>query len=229
MPYQFESTNDSIQSIETINIMLIYAKKEAEDGNEISRNLFLKLSIVYLVTKLQVYIENVLKEFLFLIKSSEIKNENIFNHMRLNSIKLYLSNNDLLKELQNPESYSLSKFELIKSGILEMHKFVQDSHNINRNFTINTKFPLGKTGTNDLLKLFAQIDGENFFEKTSIDQNKLDEILGRRNAIVHEDNNPQITEETVSNYKDFIKNLMAQVDSYLMSFYTQFKESNLTT
>lgn len=214
--YNFEATTDFFQSIRSIDILTDFAKIESAKGNEDNRRLFLKLSVVLIVTKFQVYVESILTDFLYVLKDKRKKKNNELSiHIRLKSIKLYADKNSISKELENPKDYNTSKLSTVKELISKLQNFCIDNTIISNDFEINTKFPLGKTGSNELKDLFFQVGGEDIFQNNSIDQRKLDEILGRRHAIIHEDNNPQITELTIREYQSYIEKLVVYIDYYL--------------
>ena len=73
----------------------------------------------------------------------------------------------------------------------------------------------GKQGVNELIELYKQINGENIFERSSLDKNKLNEILRRRHDIVHDDVNHQLNELKVTEYKTFIEKVVICIDNYL--------------
>ena len=73
MPFTFEATNEFAESIKDIEILVNYAIQERNSDNEKNRLLFLKLAVVSSVTKLQVFIESILKEYLYVITTSNKK------------------------------------------------------------------------------------------------------------------------------------------------------------
>ena len=51
--------------------LIDFAKQEDANGNQDNRILFLKLSVVAMVTKFQVFVETILKEFLYAFEESQ--------------------------------------------------------------------------------------------------------------------------------------------------------------
>jgi|LQYC01.1.fsa_nt_gi hypothetical protein len=221
MLYNFEATKDYCTSLIDIETLLEFAKGEEEQGNHPNRMLFLKLSVVSMVTKFQVYVEKVLSEFLFLIRGSKKKNKELSLHAILNSIKLISNDYALLKKLENPSEYSNSKFTEINQHVAILNKHCDIEHSICENFYLQTKFPIGKTGVNELLGLFRQFEGkENIFEEHSIDIEKLNGILNIRHNIVHQDVNPSpLTEVLIQDYRKYFQNLVYYIDNYLAKLY----------
>lgn len=215
MPFSFEATDDFNNSIKTINTLVKFAEDQGNLDNEENRILFLKLAIVSIVTKFQVYIEKVLKEYQYVLKTSNKNYKHISIHLRLNAIKIYTSEKIIHMTLENPETYSNNKLNEIRDISKKTLAFCDDNEIIDGALNFETKFPLGKTGLNELIKLFKQINGEDIFKSTTFDINRLNEILGKRHAIIHEDSNPQITESTVEKYRDYIKEVVKYIDHYL--------------
>jgi hypothetical protein len=215
MPSNFTATDDFLTSLNDINTLVSYATNEAKSGNEINRILFLKLGVVSIVTKFQVFIEAILKEYLFYLRTSSKAYGQVSLHLRLNSIKLFSLDKVIHKALENPEIYNLQKLNEIKMIASKTLNFCEDSVSIDGDLAFDTKFPMGKTGLGELTKLFQQVKGEDVFETPPFDINKLNEILGRRHAIIHEDSNPQITEQIVDSYKTYMITVVNYIDDYL--------------
>lgn len=215
MPSTFEATNEFAESIKDIEILVNYAVQERDSDNEKNRLLFLKLAVVSSVTKLQVFIESILKEYLYVITTSNKKHGDLQLNLRLNAIRLFSSSQNILKKLENHESYSIEKLNEIKNIVVKTLALCNDNEVISEDLQLETKFPLGKTGLEELIKLFRQIDGKNIFESLPFDINRLNEILGKRHAIIHEDSNPQLTEEVVIQYRDYLVEFTSYIDQYL--------------
>ena len=92
MEYHFDATEDFLVRQSEIHILLDTANEKNDE-----KDTFLKLAVVSLVTKFQVYVESILKEFLYRITSSEIKYNKLSIYMRLNSIRIGLNDNALAK------------------------------------------------------------------------------------------------------------------------------------
>jgi hypothetical protein len=215
MSYSFTATEDYFISQKSITILVKFARDQDKKGNQNNRSLFLKLSIVTLVTKFQVYVENVLKEFDYKLKQTHKLNKEIPLHYRLNSFKLETMEKPIHIRLENPTEYDTAKFKEISSLISLLGDWCNENNQIHPDLKFETKFPLGATGLKELKKLFKQIDGNDIFAKTKFDIEKLNEILRRRHDIIHEDKNQQITELTVVSYKKFMEKVVKHIDRYL--------------
>ena len=175
----------------------------------------MKLGVVLLVTRFQVYVERILEEFDFELKKSNKLNSELPLHLRLYSIKIHSEKKAIYNELKDPTAYNGEKLNSIKGIVNILNNFCDDTLTIHQDLKIETKFPLGKQGLNELKNLFKQIEGKDIFENASFDINKLNEILNRRHNIIHEDANDQLTELKVKEYKDFIALVVKHIDKYL--------------
>lgn len=215
MSYKFTATTDYIKSEQKIKTLINFAINEERNGNDDNRVLFLKLGVVLLVTRFQVYVERILDEFNYELKNTKKLNSQLPIHLRLNSIKLHSERKSLQSELKDPIKFNPSKLQSIKSMVTLLSEFCDDATIIHPELKIETKFPLGKQGLNELKGLFKQIEGKDIFETAKFDINKLNEILNRRHNIIHEDANDQLTEIKVNEYKEFIVVVVKYIDRYL--------------
>ena len=214
MPLNFEATQDFQSALSDVETLVSFAKLAADNGEDKNRELFLKLSVSSLVTKFQVFIENLLKEYYFSVTTSNKQLCEFPIHLRLNSLKIYSAEKTLEKRLSDPSQYSINKLNELKEIIEQMNGMCNDNTIINREFKVNTKFPLGKTGSREVIGLFKQFNGENIFEGIPIDTALLDEILWKRHSIIHEDVNPQLTEPKIEDYILFVRDLSEKIDDY---------------
>lgn len=215
MPFKFEASEDFNTSAAHINTLIQFAIGQRDEGNEENRMLFLKLAVVSAVTKFQVFIESILKEYHYELKDNQKQYNQVSTHLRLNAIRLFTSDKIIHKSLENPETYTVEKLNEIRQVSQRTLAFCTDNEIINEDLKFETKFPLGKTGVGELSKLFRQVNGEDIFANPPFDINKLNEILGRRHAIIHEDSNPQLTEDAVEKYRDYLLTVITYVDDYL--------------
>lgn len=215
MSYQFEATDDYFIAEKRVATLISFARKEGEKGNDENRILFLKLGVVFLVTRFQVYVENILEEFNYKLTQTKKTNSELPIHLRLNAIKIRSESKPLNKELENPTTYNNQKLREIHSIMSLLGDWCNGTNAIHQEFKINTQFSLGKQGLNELKGLFKQVEGKDIFDNARFDINKLNEILGRRHDIVHEDKNMELTEVTLEEYKKFIVKIVKHIDRYL--------------
>lgn len=210
MLYHYESTSDFQKKLSEIDILLEIATTDDEN----KRDLLLKLSVVTLVTKFQVFVEKILSEFKYNLKDKP--SGKLSTYMKLNSLRLSLEAGNPLIGLSKHNNFTEEKKKSIENYLKSIRYLEDDSCCINENFFFNTRFPMGKTGKNELINLFKQIDGnESPFDDFGIGEfNKLDSILQIRHAIIHQDRFNG-TEETVKESLSFFKALALYIDEYL--------------
>jgi len=213
MPNNYESTDNFELSLSSVNVLVAYAEDENKKGNDSNRLLFLKLSIVLMVSKFQVFVENVLAEFLYRIRTSELDYNCLPIHSRINSLKLNMDDKDVLIQLKNPEKYDQNLLVTLEKFFKELIKHCNHKDTILDEFLFNNRFPLGKTGTNELVGLFKQFEGKDIFEN-NIDMSKMDSLLNIRHNIIHQDANPSLTENMSIEYLDYLKVVSKFIDAY---------------
>lgn len=210
----FDATEDFLKRQNEIDILLQVAKEKDGENQE----LFLKLAVVSLVTKFQVYVESLLKEFEYKLTHSKIRYRDISLYMRLNSIKINVEKS-ALNNLLKHNKFDEDTRQKIARYIGSIDHIVDEEKMVSDNLKIKTSFPLGRTGTEELLSLFKQIEGKNniFVDENEveiIDMNQLDSLLLTRHLIVHQDRFNQ-TENKVREYNIYVKQVVLYCDSYL--------------
>lgn len=215
MPYSFTATTDYFVKQRKVTTLISFAEQEGLRNKEDNRSLFLKLGVVLLITRFQVYIESVLEEYVYRVKNSNRQNSLLPIHLRLTAIKLLAENYSIHRELENPLTYDTSKLQQIQVLANDLNNFCIDANLIQGGFTISTQFPLGRQGLSELKALFRQIEVRDIFENARFDINKLNEILHRRHNIIHEDANMQLTELKLREYRDFLSTVVRHIDKYM--------------
>ena len=217
MKYHFDATEDYLRRQSEIEI-LIDTAKTAEEAEK--QKLFLKLAVVSLVTKFQVYIESILKEFVYIIQSSNIQYDVLPLYMQLNSIKINVTNNALFG-LTKHDRFTEETRTRISEYIESISYITGTKKKVDNSLNFKTSFPLGKTGKQELLDLFKQIEGnENIFlnedipEEEIIDLEKLNALLLTRHLIIHQDRFNE-TDVTIKEYIKYVVRLVEYCDSYL--------------
>lgn len=214
MDYHFEATEDFLVRQNEIHILLNTANEKSEE-----KDTFLKLAVVSLVTKFQVFVESLLKEFLYIIKNSDVEYNKLSVYMRLNSIKIGLEDNPLLN-LSKHDKLNNETQEKIRQYIENIAFVMNASLKVDDKLAMRTSFPLGRTGKDELLNLFKQIAGEtNIFidaniQEELIDLNQLDSLLLTRHLIIHQDRFNQ-TANKVIEYVEYLNRVALYCDEYL--------------
>lgn len=208
MPYHYEATSEFMQSVSEVEKLTTLASSDDEN-----RALFLKLAVVSLVTKFQVFVEKSLNEFKYNLNG--MTSGSLPLYMKMNAIRLSVMDGNALTGIQKHHFTEEKKNNIV--SYLDSISFISDENaEIGESFMFKTKFPLGKTGKGELIDLLSQIDGDqNPFENFDADDfDKLDSVLQTRHLIIHQDRFTG-TETTVTDNVSFIKNLVEYIDEYL--------------
>lgn len=211
MPYHYEATSDFYNSISEVDTLLDLAA--SDDGNRI---LFLKLATVSAVTKFQVFVEKILDEFRYELNKKPSRN--LSTYIKMNSLRLSLKEGNPLIGLTKHKHFTEEKKTKIVEYIQSISYLSDDDCQIDTGFQFSTKYPLGKTGKNELIDLLQQIDGdENLFVDFGKERfDSLDSVLQTRHNIIHQDRFSG-TEATVKDNLKFLKDLVLYIDQYLSS------------
>lgn len=209
MSFHYDATSDFHTSIAEVETLLTLAS--SDDTN---RTMFLKLSMVSLVTKFQVFVEKILAEFRFQLNDKPSGKIPIY--LKMNSLRIGLEKNHALTGLDKHRDYTEEKKENVVRYLNSISYISDDTVKINDELYFNTKFPLGKTGKKELVDLLTQIDGnkEPFDAFGSEKFAKLDSLLMTRHSIIHQDRFNG-TDQTVKENLDFLKELVTYIDEYL--------------
>lgn len=209
MSFHYDATSDFHTSIAEVETLLTLAS--SDDTN---RTMFLKLSMVSLVTKFQVFVERILAEFRFQLNDKPSGKIPIY--LKMNSLRIGLEKNHALTGLDKHRDYTEEKKENVVRYLNSISYISDDTVKINDELYFNTKFPLGKTGKKELVDLLTQIDGnkEPFDAFGNEKFAKLDSLLMTRHSIIHQDRFNG-TDQTVKENLDFLKELVVYIDEYL--------------
>ena len=209
MSFHYEATSDFQTSIAEVETLLTLSS--TDDTN---RTMFLKLSMVSLVTKFQVFVEKILEEFRYQLNDKPSGKLPLY--LKMNSLRIGLEKDNVLIGLSKHNNFTEKKKNNIVKYLNSISYISDDTVTINGDFLFNTKFPLGKTGRQELVNLLVQIDGNTDpFNEFGIEKfEKLDSVLQMRHAIIHQDRFSG-TEQTVKENLDFLKELAEYIDEYL--------------
>lgn len=209
MSSHYEATlgfRNSITEVETLITL-------ADEDNE-NRVLFLKLATVSAVTKFQVFVEEIMKEFRYNLNNK--KSGQLSTYSKMNSLKMSLDEGNALMGLKSHNHFTDEKRNRVIQYIQSISYITDDESVVGNEFKFKTKFPLGRTGKNELIELVKQIDGDTspFASFGEEKFNRLDSILNIRHGIVHQDRFNG-TDITVKDSVDFLKELVEYMDEML--------------
>lgn len=190
------------------------------DADENARELLLKLSVVGLVTKFQVFVESLLSDFLYHLQHDNVRSVKLNDYIKINSVYIQLNKeDDVLKKIRTAHGDFIAlKDRVLKE--LKQFSYLYEDVIIDDSFCFNTKFPIGKTGSEDLCRLLVQFDGDNDplscdFDGITMDKGRLDELLGIRNSIVHQDKFGNCTEQKIDELVNTCKTVGMYIDEYV--------------
>ena len=212
MEFFFEATVDFSTSVCEIDRLLSYA----DCDESADRSMFLKLSVISLVTKFQVFIEAILCEYKFKIINSDRKAIEFPLYFRMNSLQQALVENNVFESITKHKNFTEEKLHPIRKFVADMNYVLNDDAVLADSLHLCTKFPLGRTGRNELINLLKQIDGDSsLFDKAPyLDLEIFDSLLQTRHRAVHQDVFSG-TAQVVESFKDFCCRLSIFIDSFL--------------
>ncbi|MCH5152161.1 MAG: hypothetical protein J1F65_05850 [Clostridiales bacterium] len=211
MPYHYEETDAFMESVSEVERLVDLAKSD-----DVNRDLFLKLAMVSLVTKFQVFVQQSLSSFRESLVG--IRSKKLTRYSKMNSLYLAFDDGNPLLKLKNRKDFSENSKEEIVKFLKSIDYITNDEAVISDEFKFNCRFPLGKTGKKELISLLKQIKGDENPFSSFVDENldQLNSILQKRHTTVHSDRLSG-TEESVTNDINYIKALVKYIDDYLFA------------
>jgi len=211
MSNSFSCYEEFISALSEVEILLKISEKHQKKPFEYS--IFNKACLLFLVAKLEVFLEEVISEYVFRIEQLELKSNQLPDIIKLSYSK-YLIDKQFLSALDNLKLSSIERLKEI--SLLWYPEYLVNS------IKIDNSFDYGKHGQSAILKLFSRIGIENIFElcpiferedslsndienATSIDiVADINSMTGIRNNILHADATPNLTHTQIHEYKDHL-------------------------
>jgi hypothetical protein len=226
MSYDFQSLIQFKGNLNEVHELVKYAARN--ERNNLRYKTFNKSAILLLTSKLELFLQDVLVEFIDSINELNLTTKEIPD-----GIKLQHSLNQLTLIVNNKNHFHKS------SEICEKLKGISPiwgTQNIYFNsINIDFRFDYGKHGEKEIIKLFQRIGTDNIFnvitvyqyksgKKVKIDiKGKLNSIVAIRNNIIHEDATPSLTHIQVREFVTLMKSFANEILNYL-----QKKKNNLS-
>ena len=228
MASTFSCHDEFISALYEVDILLKVA--EGHQKKPLEYATFNKACLLFLVAKLEVFLEEVVSEYAFRIEQLKLPSECFPDIIKLHCSK-YLIDEQFLNALDNLKTSSIETLE-------EISLLWRSGHHIN-SVKIDNSFDYGKHGQNAILKLFSRIGIEDIFEICPIYETEeslsddlettqmidivadINSMTGIRNNILHSDATPNLTHFQILEYKKhFLKysNKVGMVKKHLVLF-----------
>lgn len=205
---------DFNRALREVILLVWMAKRDEKDFKRYKTNPILKSSLVLLVSKFESFLENSVEEYITIINQ---------NSITIPEKLLLCHSEECLEKLKN-------KQENEKIAIFKSIKQLWNNENVQLN--ISNKFDYGKHGHKSINKLFSKIGFDNImdslkiFDKSSsfaednvkeeIDfKAKLNEIICKRNNIIHEDASLSFTPVEIAKYIFYFHQFSMQLEQVL--------------
>ncbi|WDC83743.1 hypothetical protein PL321_14480 [Caloramator sp. mosi_1] len=182
------------------------------------------MALILLTIKFEFLIEEILSDYI-----DEINN--LFKQNSINSF--YMPNElkhqyclDLLNEnIDNIKNKKVEKMQNIYKQVINFWSNTGEFSPLD----LKIKFNYGKHGSKEIIKIFNKVCIQNIFdnikyyensdslleERSEIDiKGKLDSMISIRNNVIHEDTNPNITPEQISEYKEIVVYFLNESKNY---------------
>ena len=220
MTIEFECLENYKNTLREVSSILVMAA-EFEDVNDNDKYVALNKSAILLLTsKFENFIETIVEEYIDRVNSMQLANNKVPEWLKVgHTIEIV----DKLFDIKCKKD-NYKKIELFK----DIAVIWDDNRSIQ--MSVSNKFNYGKHGANELIKLFNNIGIEDIFKEITIpdldenmlnDNNELDfkgifnNITNKRNSIIHQDNNPNITHKEIEEYKNYFELFAENLCEYL--------------
>lgn len=227
MNIEFDSFADFYSSLEEVEVLIESAEANADDERKyVTYN---KSAVLLLAGKFENFVESLAEEYIYFVNSFNLRVDYIPQPLRLqHTIKI-------LRKLENFRQSN--NVDEILAHITELGSLWGSQQNFGT-LSVECKFSYGKHGGKELEKLFANIGIQNIFEQVKVyriqetllaDNTKLEvdvktifnSVTNIRNNILHQDATPNLTIESIKEYKltlqDFAKALALHLKDELIT------------
>ena len=226
--HNYESLNKFYIALREVIILIKRSQKEENKYRKIS-NIFLKSALILLSSKFEAFLENLINEYIYFI--NENKDKQIPDILKVQHTKEIIGSLD-----------SCFKNTTIKNNRKKIIESMKDLSLIWQNsksfkpIKISNKFNYGKHGSNAIIKLFNRIGFDDIINEIEITETiktidgeteaiidfraKINELIQKRNTIIHNDSSILFTKEDLINHikylKQFSKKIVNKLDEKLL-------------
>lgn len=216
----FDATTEFETSLEEIRLLLNLAIEKQKNSS--LYDTILKSCVVLIASKIEVYVETVFEEFIYGLNEKELPSNKIPKELKFYHTVEKFPEVEILK--------NHNKIDKNCNIFLSMAKVWSNDADFVK-IEINSKFNYGKHGEKEIVNLFKKIGINNILDgmiietniedvyadetETIIAKDKINELIGIRNNILHTSANPAITDLNVKNYINLCKSFCEKIDNIL--------------
>ncbi|WP_139995542.1 MAE_28990/MAE_18760 family HEPN-like nuclease [Kurthia sp. Dielmo] len=230
---EFESYNKLHNALSEVRVLIDFAYDY--ETTQLKYSALNKSALLLLTSKFEVFVEDIIQEYVEKINSIKPKNINISEQIKLKHTMYKL------KELNGTIEHDHKKeinIEILKN----IAKLWQESEECFDSLTISNKFNYGKHGANELQKIFSNINISDVFstivlysdeEETMLEEANIidfkttfNNIVNLRNRITHQDITPNLTHKQIEGYMKILDNFSNEVCKYLFATLEELQEQN---
>lgn len=178
-------------NINEVNVLIEYAKTNIK--NVSTYQLFNKIAVVLLSTKLEVFIEDFIEEHI----QRQLKNHTTKTFPQDLKEK-YFDRGILLIS----EKKKRSEKEKLFASLLTLYSGDENSIDSIMNITPSNKFSYGKHGQKEIESLFCNHGLENLIRQKETQEylNQINSLIAIRNNVIHQDATPSLTHNTIETH-----------------------------
>ena len=217
--HNFESLIKFHIALREVIILIKRSQKEENKYRKIS-NIFLKSALILLTSKFEAFLENLINEYIFFL--NENKNTQIPDILKVQHTKEIIDSLD--------SCFKNTKTEKNRKKIIESMKDLSLIWRNSKNFKpiqISNKFNYGKHGSNSIIELFNRIGFDDIINEIEITETiqtidgeieeiidfraKINELIQKRNTIIHNDSSILFTKEELINYIKYLKQFSKKI------------------
>lgn len=203
-------------NIDEVNVLIDYAKSNI---GELSKyQLFNKVAIVLLSTKLEVFLEEFIEEHI----QRQLKNHTTKTFPQ-NLKEKYFDNGIILIY----ERKKRSEKEKLFNSLITLYSNEDMLISEIKNICPSNKFNYGKHGQKEIESLFSNHGLENLIKKRPIQEclNQMNSLIAIRNNVIHQDATPSLTHNTIEahikNILDFVTIVENDITENQQLYYNQ--------
>lgn len=222
MTFNLESYKNFTNALEEVSLLTKFAGDSEQNPDKYAA--LNKSSLLLLTAKFEVFVEDVVREYIDEINSMSLANLLISEQLKIKHSITRLK--EIVDVIENPKKVE-KKIDVFK----ELAMLWTDQEVIFDALNIPNKFNYGKHGSKEMQKLFSNIEIEDIFETIVLYSDSEDSLLedeqpidfkaifnnitNLRNVITHQDETPNMTHKQIEGYVKCLHNFSNVLCEYL--------------